>query len=186
METNSNYRIEYSSDNTSESVIYDLMRIEEDVYAEKDRGQYEHIKKRFDKNKEMFVLLYDNDKIIGYLCYFPISQELHDNIIGVKKFYDDNIKAKDVISFGKENYIYLISIALFKKYHGKGLGKKMMDAFFCKLREKNKENKHIIDIFASVISNAGEKIAREYGFELFKDVSNEKGYKLMYLDGSNI
>ena len=37
----------------------------------------------------MFILLYDNDKLIGSLCYFPISKDLHDRIMSADDFYDD-------------------------------------------------------------------------------------------------
>ena len=126
--------IKYSDENTDASIIYDLMDIEKDVYKKEDRGEYDNIERRFARNKEMFILLYDNDKLIGSLCYFPISKDLHDKIMSADDFYDDNIEAKDVVSFSNENYIYLISIALYKKYQGKCLGKMMMDAFFKKLR----------------------------------------------------
>lgn len=186
MENNSNFTIKYSDESTNESVIYDLMRIEEDVYDKKDRGQYDHIESRFKRNKEMFILLYDNDKIIGYLCYFPISKELHDNIIRAKDFYDDNINAEDVVAFDRENYIYLISIALYKKYQRIRLGEKMMESFFDIMRKRNKNNQHIIDVFASAISLAGENITKKFGFKLFKDMTSEYGYKLMHLEGDKI
>lgn len=180
------FKIEFSNENTSSDVIYDLMKIEADVYEKKDRGRYENIERRFCRNKEMFILLYYQETIVGSLCYFPISKELHDMIISANGFYDDNIKEKDVEKFGSENYIYLISIALYKKYQGIGLGKKMMDAFFKDLKERNKKGEHTIDILTSAVSIQGESIMTEYGFELLKDMSEKEGYKLMCLKGSNL
>lgn len=180
------YTIKYSDENTSSDVIYDLMDIEKDVYKENERGHFDSIERRFNKNKQMFILLYDEDKIIGYLCFFPITKELHDRILHNDDFYDDNIEAKDVIPYGKENYIYFISIALYKKYQGLGFGKKMMDAFMKKLKEKESAGYKIKDILASAVSQQGERIAKKYGFALLNDMSKQFGYKLMYLEGDKI
>lgn len=45
------FTIKYSDLYTSNDIIYDLMNIEKDVYEEKDRGQFDSIEKRFNKNK---------------------------------------------------------------------------------------------------------------------------------------
>ncbi|MBR1453349.1 MAG: hypothetical protein IJ593_01710 [Lachnospiraceae bacterium] len=45
------FTIKYSDSYTSNDIIYDLMNIEKDVYEEKDRGQFDSIEKRFNKNK---------------------------------------------------------------------------------------------------------------------------------------
>lgn len=180
------YTIKYSDASTSNDIIYDLMDIEKDVYKESERGHFDSIERRFNRNKEMFVLLYDDDKLIGYLCFFPITKELHDKILNNDNFYDDNIAAEDVVSYDKENYIYLISIALYKKYHNQGLGKKMMDAFMKKLVEIKHSGYRINDILASAVSMQGERIAKKYGFTVLNDKSKQFGYKLMYFEGDKI
>lgn len=180
------FTIKYSDLYTSNDIIYDLMNIEKDVYEEKDRGQFDSIEKRFNKNKEMFVLLYHKDEIIGYLCYFPITKKLHDKIMASDVFYDDNIEPEDVLSYGKENYIYFISIALYKEYQGYGLGTKMMDAFIKKLKDKNNSGYKIKDVLASAVTKQGEEISKKYGFNLLSDKSNKYGFKLMYLKGDKL
>lgn len=178
--------IKHSDFTTSNEIIYDIMDIEKDVFKEKERGHYDSIERRFNRNKEMFVLAYDKDKLIGYLCFFPISKRLHDDILNSNKFFDDNIKEEDVLLFEKENYLYLISIALYKKYQGLGIGKMMMDAFFTKVKELKDKGCNVSDILASAVSSQGEMISKKYNFTMFKDLSKEYGYKLMYLKGAEI
>ena len=180
------YTIKYSDKYTQSDIIYDLMNIEKDVYKESERGHFDSIEKRFKRNREMFVLLYDFNKLIGYLCFFPITKRLHDKILHNDNFYDDNIEAEDVVSYERLNYIYFISIALYKKYHGLGLGTKMMDAFMMKLRERNNNGYIIKDVLASAVSIQGETITKKYGFKLLNDMSEQLGYKLMYLEGDRI
>lgn len=179
-------KIELSNSNTSDSVIEKLMEIERDVYLPEHRGEYHSIKSRFDKYKDMFVLAYDKDKIIGYLCFFPISNSLHDAILSGFKFYDDDISPNDVVKIGEHNYIYLISIAMYKKYQGVGIGKLLMDAFFNKLKLEEENGHYTDDILASVISQRGEQIARKYKFSMIKDLSETQHYKLFYLSGEDL
>ena len=62
----------------------------------------------------------------------------------------------------------------------------MMDAFFKKLREKDKAGFKIKDVLGSTISDQGDGILKKYGFRLVKDMKKEYGYKLMYLEGEKI
>ena len=51
------------------------------------------------------------------------NTSLHDAVLSESKFYDDDISPNDVVKTGEHNYIYLISIAIYKKYQGFGIGK---------------------------------------------------------------
>ena len=165
-------QIRFSDNMTSDQVIYELMKIEEDVYKPEYRGEYEAICKRFRRYREMFVLAYDGNKIIGYLCYFPVSHGMHEAILSEGAFHDDDIQPEDVMPLGDKNEIYILSTALYKSYHGKGIGRAMMNAFLHKMKEEKEKGREIRDIIASVVTEQGERVAREFGFELVKDYSN--------------
>lgn len=175
---NDDIRIRYSDSSTSDEIILELMKIESDVYAPEYRGEYDSIAKRFHKFRDMFVFAYDGDKVIGYLCFFPISKRLHDEIVYSEGFHDDDIEPEDVVQLTHNNYIYFLSIALYKAYQGRGIGRTMVDAFFDKLKEESEKGRNIEDIVASVVTDQGEKIARDYGFSLVKDYSETAHYKL--------
>lgn len=181
-----NIKLKYSGEGTPNKIIYELMKVEEDAYAPKYRGEYESICSRFQKYKEMFILAYDSDKIIGYLCFFPISKRLHDVLLTQKGLHDDDIKAIDVVKMTEHSYIYLLSIALCKHYQGIGLGKKMMDAFFVKMREEQKKGNRIEDIIASVVTEEGEQMMKQYGFKLIKDYLESAHYKLYKREGKKL
>ena len=179
-------RIGFSNSDTPDSVITDLMQIEQNVYSPEYRGEYHAIKSRFDKYKDMFILAYDKDRIIGYLCYFPITKSLHDSILCEAQFHDDDILPNDVIEMGGSNHIYLLSIAVYKKYQGMGVGTMLTDAFFDRLRLEKEKGHHIEDIIASVVSLQGEQIAWKYNFSMIKDLSEIQQYKLFYFNGGNL
>ena len=37
----------------------------------------------------MFILAYDGAEIIRYLCYFPISEKHHEELVSQERFHDD-------------------------------------------------------------------------------------------------
>lgn len=185
MEEKTCIQIRYSDSNTSEELIYELMSVEADAYSPEYRGEFESIRQRFLKFKDMFILAYDGDKLIGYLCYFPISRSLHDEVLFNHIFHDDDIESNDVMAIGKRNYIYLISICLIKAYQKKGIGQELMNAFLEKLKEYNSCGNTIVDVLAAVVTEAGEGIAKVNGMSEICD-ETLKDYKLFVLSGDKL
>lgn len=181
-----NLKIGYSDFSTPSTIIEDLMKIEADVYLPDYRGEYISIENRFIKFKDMFVLAYDGTEIIGYLCFFPISKRLHDELLFQEGFHDDDIMPEDVKNFTESSNIYFLSIALYKKYQGQGIGKMMFEAFETKIREEKTKGCVIDDIVASVVTKQGEILLNKYGFELVNDYTETAQYKLYKKDGKYI
>ena len=179
-------KISYSNFLTSNNIIDDLMRIESDVYLSDYCGEYSSIEGRFNKFKDMFVLAYDGSTIIGYLCYFPISKRLHDDLLLKEGFHDDDIMPDDVKTLTESNNIYLLSIALYKKYQGQGIGRMMFEAFESKIREEKMKGCVIEDVIASVVTKQGESLLKKGGFKLVNDYTDTEKYKLYKKDGNEI
>lgn len=163
---------------TSEDVIHDIITIENEVYPENMRGDFESIRARFTKYPEMFFLVYDKDKIVGYFCYFPISQKLYEEIVFNKAFRDGDIKPESIVSLEKASHIYALSIAILKKYQNLGIAEKLMKIFDDFIKTKCSEGCKIEDIVATVVSIDGERCAKKNGFQLCHDAWREKGYKI--------
>lgn len=176
-------RIEFSNPDTPDTIIEELMKIEQDVYLPEYRGEYQSIKNRFYKYKEMFVLVYDGEEIIGYLCFFPVSKSLHDSIVKECQFHDDDILPEDIVAMDRHSHIFLMSIAIYRSYQGMGIGKLLMDAFFNRLKLEKAKGHYVEDIIASVVSPRGELLARRYGFSMVNDLSEIQHHKLFYYDG---
>ena len=167
-----------SSCKTSDDIIHDILKIENEVYTEDMRGDFESIKARFNKYPEMFFLAYDEDKKVGYFCYFPISQKLYEEIVYDKAFRDGDIKSEDIVSIEETSHIYALSIAIYKNYQNMGIGKAIMKKFDDFIKMKCSEGCKIKDIVATVVSSDGEKCAKQNGFQLCHDMWREKSYKI--------
>lgn len=176
--------IESNSDTKCE-IINDLMKIEEAVYKEDYRGEFESIRARFERFRDMFIFAYDGDKMIGYFCWFPISKNLHDKIIVDKALFDDDIAPVDVVDIGEVNYIYIISVAILPEYQNKNIGTKMMKKFYRIMKSYDKKGKRILDVLTSVISTKGEKLVLGSGFVMVEN-RIESGYRLYRLTGESL
>ena len=178
-------KITQSNSNTKYEIINDLMRIEKIVYEESCRGKYDSIKARFEIFSNMFILAYDGDELIGYLCWFPISKMLHNRIIVDKALFDDDIKPEDVVDIGEENYIYIISVAILPEYQRRNIGTEMMKKLIRILKAYSENGKKIKDVLTSVISEKGEGLVLKNGFVMVENRS-ESGYKLYRLAGKQL
>ncbi len=172
------FTIVASNKDTKEDIINEIIKIENEVYEESMRGDYKSIKARFYKYPEMFFLAYIENKIVGYFCFFPISQKLYEDIVCKKEFRDSDIIPEDIVPFEETSHIYALSIAILKNYQNLGIGKALMDNFENFIGNKKLEGYDIEDIIATVVSKDGEKCAIKNGFELCHDVWDEKGYKI--------
>lgn len=171
-------RLIYSDQKTQDDVIYDLMEVEKEAYIPEYRGEFEAIRKRFEEYKEMFVLAYDNEKLIGYLCFFPVSDRLYEELLNEDKFHDDDILPEDIRTPAESGHIYLLSIALKDHYKGMGIGTAMMNTFWEKIRYYRENGCLIKDVLASAVTEEGNRLIRKAGFELVKDHSKTSRYLL--------
>lgn len=167
-----------SNRDTKEDIIYELMKIESAVYSEDMQGEYESIKARFQKYPEMFYLAYDENEVVGYLCYFPISQGVYDDIMYKGHFRDDDIEPKDIPPLETAKHVYFLSIALYPEYQNQGIADKMMEAFEKLIHEKNVKECQIEDVIATTVTYDGEKFVKRYGFNLHLDKWEKEKFKV--------
>ena len=167
-----------SNSDTKEDIIYELMEIESAVYPENMRGEYASIKARFQKWPEMFFLAHDQDKIVGYFCFLPISQRVYDDVIHRGCFRDDDIAPEDILTLETARHVYILSVALYQKFQNKGIADKMMEEFEKLVYDKNAEGCRIEDIVAATVTADGEKLAKRYGFKLHFDNWEKEGFKV--------
>lgn len=115
---------------------------------------------RYNKDHKA-ILLFDNDKCVGYCVFVPIKKELYEALVNGVLINDVNINPKMYIN--KSKYNYVVSSVILKEYRGKGYATLMIE----KLLE-NKTGKFV----ALTISNDGYKLASKFmDFKL--KISNE-------------
>lgn len=170
------------SKNIKTDFIKDVMCLDSLAYNEDMQGTYDSISNRFKKNKESYILAYDNKKLIGYICFFPISDELYSEMLISDTIKDDDISPDDIVSYkeGKKHNIFIISIVIDPSYRDKEAIKLITNEFIKFIKEKN-ENDYIIDkVLGTTVSDDGFKFATKLNFKIYK--TYEKNYKLVMTD----
>jgi len=159
--------------------IPDILQIDAQVYDAKLQGTYESVNARFKANKDSYVLAFNNSKLIGYICFFPVSADFNQKLEEGQTVFDDNISSKDIVEYSEniEHTIFLISAVTKPEFHGKGIGTELMRRLFSFLSEKKQDGYAIKSIFSFAYTAGGEALCRKFGFDEIKMFSS--GPKLM-------
>ncbi len=157
-------------------VICKVMDIESKVFKPEDCGDFTHIVKRMERYPEMLILAKHHDEIVGYLCYFPISEKLHKQIMYSGSYFDDNIEPADVKRFERKNHVFIISAAIYPEYQNKGIADMMMEYMNRILEMEENKGNMIEDILTIVISEDGEKLVKRYHYSLIAET--KEAYKI--------
>jgi GNAT superfamily N-acetyltransferase len=153
-------------------LIQDIMAIDALVYTPDYQGTYEEVSARFFANRDMFILLYENEKIIGYLCMFPIKNDLYQNIIQSNAMHDSDIPGSMIESYSSGNHykLFMISVAIHPDFQKRGLSKLIIRGFYRYMLNKQKNNIHIDSILAISVSKTGERFLENLRFTKLSEI----------------
>ena len=156
------------SSNLTEDFIVDVNNLDHSLYPPNYVGSVESIKERFTANNEEYILAYNNDTLVGYICFYPITKVLADKIKCLNKVIDDEISKKDILKYDdrlKNITILLMSIVVSKNYQNKGIGSSLISKMMSYLELKIQTGIDISEILAETVSEDGEKIVSKFGFK---------------------
>lgn len=153
-------QIKYSKDIDGDDFLRQVLAIDAVVYPKELQGTFKSVSERYHRNKNSFILAFDNDLIVGYICLFPISKRLLNEMETTNKFFDDNIDPKDVLPYSESNDIFVISVAILPEYQNGLAIMKLCKAFKKFVEEKNAMT------YAYAVSEKGEKLSKILGIKL--------------------
>jgi len=81
-------------DDHDKKFINEILEIDSLVYPKHLQGTFEDVYGRFYANRDIYILLYDGKKLIGYLCLFPIKDSLYERILNENILFDSNIQGE--------------------------------------------------------------------------------------------
>jgi GNAT superfamily N-acetyltransferase len=170
--------IQYVTDKLDKDFINEILEIDASVYPEHLQGTFEEVYGRFCANRDMFVLLYDDKKLIGYLCLFPIKDAMYEQITGENKLFDSDIPGEMLEQYKPHTVykLYLISMVILPEYQKKGLSKHLIKGFYNFMLEKKKNNISFTEILSSAVTDDGKQMLERMGFKEKKKLPG--GYSL--------
>lgn len=164
------------------SRLLEVLSLDDIVYDKKLTGTFESVSGRYKAHEEMFIFAVDEEnKMCGYICFFPISESLCSRIDNEETMFDDNISAEDVKQYSKNaiNNVYIISVAVFPEYRGLGIGFNLMKEMFSYLGQLSGLGYEIGKIYATTTSNDGDRLLSKFNFSKVRSYE-DKGTLLKY------
>jgi len=160
--------------NLSRENIFDsIQEIDRSVFGENGLSDKQSDIDRYEAYKDSYIFALDEGKIVGYLCYFPITEEFYYTVIEGKKVYDGDIASSDICDLKDDaNYIFLLSVAVFPDYQKKGISKQ-----FSEILIKEFSTIKMRDMVSYAFTAEGERFLSVFGLKNCKDM--EDGIKLM-------
>ncbi|QWB99820.1 GNAT family N-acetyltransferase [Mycoplasmatota bacterium] len=155
-------------------MIKEIYALDKLVYSEHMAGSIEDDANRYQKVPDAFILLKDDEKIIGYLCFFPVSKDFYKQMLESDEMYDNNIGPDDIVLYekGMNHHIFIISMVIHPLYKSQGLFRKVLKKFKKVLIEYHNQSMYISNISGYAVSGAGEHILKSFGSELVKEVDD--------------
>jgi GNAT superfamily N-acetyltransferase len=154
------------------------------VYPLNLQGTFEEVYGRFKANRDTYVLLYDNDTLIGYFCFFPIKAALYDKIVNDDKLFDSDIPGEMLEQYEAHNAykLFVISTAILPEYQKKGLSKKLLNGFYQFILDKKKHNIMFTSALSSSVTPEGKIMLDKIGFKKIKTISDEYSLNELIMD----
>ena len=172
--------------NAPEGFLDSVFALEKIVYEPSLWGERENLQARFDKNNDSFILVYDEDKLAGYINFFPVSKKIDDDYLSFEstKMWDDDISADDITDWQDENNIFIISVVTHPDYRD-GEAIKLISRNFAEfVCKKEAEGKKINSISGAAVSEGGVKFLSRLRAEFYKGLDHD--YKYYRTDRLNI
>lgn len=143
------------------SRLLEVLSLDDIVYDKKLTGTFESVSGRYKTNEEMFIFAVDDEgRMCGYICFFPITDELYERIMNEDVMFDDNIQPKGIKQYTKDsiNNIFVISVARSPHYKGQGFGFNLVKEMFSYLNSLSELGYEIGNILAVTTSAEGDRL----------------------------
>lgn len=140
------------------NILKKVMHIESKIYPPELRGTWTAACARFKKFPNYLITVHNNNDVVGYLCYIPVSDTLYTSIIKSTELLDDNIEAKD-IDINSQHW-FILSVGIDPAFQKQGLGADLMH-YLLSIKPK-----HINTITAFCCTKGGLDLAKKFGFTI--------------------
>ena len=166
--------MEFKKSEITLKMISQALMLDKKYYPTQYWLSFEQCTGYFGKNNQIYIMLLDEDEVIGYLNFSPIRD---DKFIEISsgKCIDTTILPDDIEEYNPGNFYsaYLSSIVIDEKYRHIGLGNQFLELLAAKIVALYHEKIYIKRIVADVLNEAGEKLAKNFG--LLKTIKTKNG-----------
>ena len=138
------------------------------------RWDEEKIKELTKDHKYSYILVKDENKIIGYVIFLNLKEDIYKKMVNSHTLYD-NFKKEDLIEFTKNRKAYpnLNAIVLNDDYFNSDTIHKIENAIKRYIRSMKKNRFHIQELCCFAVNPIEVKVLEDSEFEKVRDITNE-------------
>jgi hypothetical protein len=143
-----------------------VIDIDRQTLPEKYVTSLDKLIERTEACPESFITVSGNEQLLGYINFFPIVPSTLQELISGNIPNDIVLGRNDVIAYTstREMDVYIITIAIRPEWQHTLVIRLLTRHFADFIRKKSDEGILIRHLYASVISESGEKLLRRMGF----------------------
>lgn len=144
----------------NDTLIKEMIELDKLVFKGDDIGAFDKCKEWVKRNPDIYTVLMQDDKVIGYINFMPITDESY-NKIKEGKLKDYELNNDDIISFSNCKPLKcLFTSIVIHPDHQKGLELvRLWKGFINKLKSLNLT---IVSVIMDCVTEMGEKCAKSY------------------------
>ncbi|MBQ6538799.1 MAG: YgjV family protein [Bacilli bacterium] len=154
-------------DEITDNVFDEILKLDKRNLTKEDLWDTSYQKEVFNKNKDSFIIITRNNKVVAYLNYLSITKNTYNNIN--EKPID--LKTREIKGYTRYdyNYINIESIVIGKKYRNNEINNMLINTFINRIRVLDKEDYFIRGINARPNTNTCRRIVRKIGLSRRKN-----------------
>lgn len=158
----------------SKNTIHTISKLDNQLLDKEYRWDEDKIKELTKDYKYSYILVKDENKVIGYINFLNLREDVYNLMIESNSLYDDFNK-EDIIKLTKNRKLYfnLNSIVLSNEYNNSDTIKKIENAITRMVKKLKKDRYYIQEICCFAVSFLEKQVLEDLGFDKVKDISNE-------------
>lgn len=160
----------------NDTLIKEMIELDKVVFKGEDIGKFDKCKEWVKRNPDIYIVLMQDNKVIGYINFMPITDECY-NKIKEGKLKDYELNNDDIISFSNCKPLKcLFTSIVVHPDHQTGLAlTRLWKGFLNKLKSLNLT---ITSVIMDCVTGMGEKCAKSYlGAQFVTNSHNGKIYE---------
>ena len=160
--------------NVSKNTIHTISKLDNQILDKEYRWDEDKIKELTKDYKYSYILVKDENKIIGYINFLNLKEDIYNKMIQSDTLYD-NFNKEDILNYTKnrKTYINLNAIVLIDEYNNSNTIKKIENSINRMIKNMKKNRYYIQEMCCFAVNHLEVEILENLGFEKIKDITNE-------------
>ncbi|MBR2659027.1 YgjV family protein [Candidatus Saccharibacteria bacterium] len=158
----------------SMSTVHEIDKLDRKALDGEYRWDEETIKELTKDHKYSYILVKDENKVIGYVNFLNLKEDVYEKMLNSYDLYDDFAK-EDIAEFTKNRkaYLNLNAIVLNDDYFNSDTIYKIENAIKRYIRTMRKNRYYIQELCCFAVSPLEFRVLEDLKFEKVRDITNE-------------